>query len=118
MSLTYNFNNKRDSLLSDEKSVAYYSENGSARIVTFISGEGTKLFLNYGDLESGFHSPEDGAITLTFATYIVTLTGHRLETLFDGLATHSVRAIKATDARYANTDDTEAVVTDIKIEPA
>lgn len=118
MSLVYNFNNNGNAALSDGECVAYYNETGSARIVRFISGAGTKLFLNYGDLESGFYSPEDGTIILTFAAHIVTLTGHRLETLFDRLSTHSVSIIKATDERYAAADETAPLVTDIRVDPA
>lgn len=92
-----------------------YGEQSHVRNLCFVWTDGKKLFLNYAYLVSAAYEPD--AITLAFTTHTLTLTGLRLEKLFDELMDHLPRIIICTDDRYAViAGDSAPVVKDITVQ--
>lgn len=114
MSLNYSFDKDRPS--SKPKSMTYYDTDGHTRNISFAQADGTKLFLNYAYLISGAFSPNESTITLTFTTHLITLKGHNLSPVCDGLAAQSIQRITIVEERYAGVEEGVSFVTQMTVQ--
>lgn len=116
MSLGYSYGNQ--DAPQKPKSITYHDTDAYVRNVVFVPLDGTKLFLNYGDLVFGLFAPQENRIILTFRTHNIVLEGHNLSDLFDSLIAHTLRQIIAVDKRYTATEEESAIiVTQILMKP-
>lgn len=87
---------------NDAVDLALHEEDSTVRNLCFVWPEGRTAFFNYAYLVS-VDLTCDGQINmmrLVFSSYIVTLKGYSLQTLFASLLTHSPKTITATQPRY------------------
>jgi hypothetical protein len=110
LNLKYDQMRGNDPQGQQEGSTENYPGENHVRNVCFVLQDGRMIFLNYAYLVSGEYVPEENAITLTFTSHTVTLTGVHLEPLFYDLMGHLPRRIACTDARYNEIDDEKRTV--------
>lgn len=101
------------------ENVILYGEQENARNVCFVMLDGKQIFLSYAYLISGEFDPEQNVITLTFSTQKVTLTGNKLEGLFEQLMLQMPRKISCVDKRYKEVkEESQSIVTEITLKAA
>jgi hypothetical protein len=92
-----------------------YETEGMARNVCFVQADGDSLFLAYGYMVSGQFIKEEGKIILGFTSHTITLTGVRLESLFQKLMNHLPKVIVCVENRYNDIESNEPIVNAIEI---
>jgi hypothetical protein len=87
----------------------------SVRNLCFEWPNGNMKFLNYTYLVTCEFYPDQSQILIVFTSDTISIVGSGLATLFEELLNHIPKRIICINPRYAQTDDSEVVITSIEI---
>ena len=94
-------------------------KSGDTGTIDFIKQDGTHQMFPYSQLITTWteKSDEYNLIKLFFSTHLVTLTGYKLNGLYELIRKHNLEIVIARDERYLNTSkDNQLYVIKIDIE--
>lgn len=112
------FNEMRENNPTDENADGVtpdsvnYPTPSNGRNICFVWPNGKQTALNYSYLVLWNFDPEQNRIDLIFTTHSVTITGIKLNDLFNNILMGITRKVIAIDKRYAGLES-NGVVTDI-----
>lgn len=101
------------------KNIEHYQTSGSIRYLTLIQLDGKRLALSYSLLPVFTFTPDGpdnrNVITMVFPSHTIQLRGYRLEKLWEGLTSETVKTIRCVEERYFQiAGNTESVVVNIE----
>lgn len=89
--------------------------SGNARNICFVQINGDSIFLSYGYLISGEFKPSENKIDLFFTSHTITISGSKLNLLFQEFIKHSPKVIECKNDRYNEISEDGFVVNTIDI---
>lgn len=97
--------------------ISYFDKDDTGvKNVCFVLLDGKHIFLNYNYLVAGEFFPEENKIVLHFTTHVITLTGQKLEKLYQDFMQHLPKIIIATNDRYSGiSNGNSPIVTGIEV---